>query len=201
MRQQKISSELRNAMSEDAERAPPRDRLEKIKRSVVEMRDLEMRNAELEEQRQRNSERLRQLRDKEVVDLLDEAGLRGFTVAAEGNMPQYEIEITPYYHAVIPEDTADEAYEWLRKRGHGDLIKAAYTVEFGRGQEKQQAAFEKLLNAKKIAFSYKFGVPWNTLTAFVREQIEVRKAALPLKLLGATVGRVAKVVKQKKERK
>ena len=57
------------------------------------------------------------------------------------------------------------------------------------------------MKKEKIEYSNKFGVPWNTLTAFVKEQIEEKKVTPPLELLGATVGRVVQVVKQKKEKK
>jgi hypothetical protein len=193
-----MKTDLLNEMKQDAERPVPQDRLEAIRKKVVEMRDIEAENASLSERMDKNGKRLRELRDKEIVDLLDAARLKGFTVAADGNSPAYEVEVAPYYHANIPEETAEQAYEWLRKKNHGDIIKAQYTIEFGRGQDKAQKSFEALLNKSKIPFTYKYGVPWNTLTAFVREQIEERKATLPLKLLGATVGRVAKVVKQKK---
>lgn len=191
---------LIHEMKQDADRPVPKDRLEAIRRKVAEMRDLEADTAALSERIAKNGKRLKELRDKEIVDLLDAAKLKGFTVAAEGNSPAYEVEIAPYYHANIPEETAEKAYEWLRKKNHGDIIKAQYTIAFGRGQQKQQKTFETLLRKNKIDFDYKYGVPWNTLTAFVKEQIEERKAALPLKLLGATVGRVAKVVKQKKDK-
>lgn len=190
---------LMSEMTKDAERPVAGDRLEIIKKKIVEMRDLERDNAELSEKLSANNARLKALRDKEIVDVLDEAKLTGFTLAAEGNNPPFEVEIIPYYHANIPEDNAEEAYEWLRSKNHGDIIKATYTISFGRGQNKQQRAFESLLKKNKIEFDYKYGVPWNTLTAFVKEQIEERKATLPLKLLGATIGRVAKIVKQKRK--
>jgi hypothetical protein len=196
-----MKSDLLNEMKQDADRPVPQDRLEKIRIKVVEMRDLELQTASLNERITKNNQRLKELRDKEIVDLLDQAKLKGFTVAQEGNIPPYEVEVAPYYHANIPEETATAAYEWLKKKGHGDIIKATYTVSFGLGEDKKKKAFEALLKKNKVEYTFKFGVPWNTLTAFVKEQVEEKKAALPLKLLGATVGRVAKVIKQKKDNK
>jgi hypothetical protein len=40
-------------------------------------------------------------------------------------------------------------------------------------------------------------IPWNTLTAFVKEQCELG-AALELDTIGATVGRVVKIKPRKK---
>lgn len=79
------------------------------------------------------------------------------------------------------------------------MIKGTYTIQFGMGMEKQRKAFETLLKKNKIEFSYKFGVPWNTLTAFIKEQIEDYHREPPLKLLGATVGRMAFLVKTRKQ--
>jgi hypothetical protein len=52
-----------------------------------------------------------------------------------------------------------------------------------------------------VQYSVKRGVPWNTLTAWFKA--EHKRKPLPAKameLLGATVGRVAKVVKQKEKK-
>lgn len=197
----KKSTALLEAMREDAAQPAPKDRLDKIRVRVTELRDLEKENADLTERMAKNSMRIRDLREKELVDLLDQAKIKGFTLEADGNAPAFEIEVGPYYHANIAADwepsQRQAAFDWLRKKNHGDMIKAQYTVDFGRGQEKQQRAFEAALKKAKYNYKYDYGVPWNTLTAFVKEQIEEKKATLPLKLLGATVGRVAKIVKQK----
>jgi hypothetical protein len=189
-------------MREEAARQPPasKDRLDRVRRKIIELRDLEIETASLEERQKEQSAKILAIKHKELVDLFDEAKITKLGVEASGNLPAYEIEIKPYYHANIPEDTKDKAFAWLQKNGHGDLIKATYTVAFGMGEEKRRKKFEELLVKGKYEFEYKFGVPWNTLTAFVKEQIEHYRKEPPLKLFGATVGRVANLVREKKAR-
>lgn len=123
----------------------------------------------------------------------------------------------PYYHANIRADWPDEqreaAFRWLTANGHEDLIKTTFTIVFPRRmfavalwlKEKIKSLKypkEKLsgIQVKEIAMpdaSVALGVPWNTLTAFVREQVEAG-AVLPLETLGATVGWIVKVKQRKK---
>lgn len=194
----KIDAALADAMAAEAQAPPSEDRLTRVREKISELRDLEFENQSLQERMRENSEKIREIKEKTLVDMFDSAGISSLGIEAEGNLPPYDVEIGPYYHANIPDETADQAFAWLTKNKHGDLIRGTYTVTFGRGEEKNRRKFEEYLEKNQFDFSYKFGVPWNTLTAFVREQIEVYKREPPLKLLGATVGRVAKLKKQKK---
>jgi hypothetical protein len=88
-------------------------------------------------------------------------------------------------------------------------VKRTYTIVFGKGEEKRATAFEAALKKLKVDYGSAFGVPWNSLTAFVREQTErfdrlpppeqTNDKRLPLDLLGATVGRVV-TIKARKEK-
>jgi hypothetical protein len=177
---------------------PSKDRLDKARDKIKQLRELELKNAELAETISENSRTIKVIKEKELVDLFDAAEISSLGIEASGNLPAYEVEIKAYYHANIPEENEPKAFAWLTKQGHGDMIKGVYSVAFGMGEEKKRLAFEKILQKGKYQYSYKFGVPWNTLTAFVKEQIEEKKKEPPLKLLGATVGRVASLVKAKK---
>ena len=203
-----VSQETRallDAMASDDSQQAPADKLEEVKNLVRELRKEEIDLKDLEERVSLSKERINQLKHKTIVDKMDEIGINKIGIDAEGNLPRYDIETGPYYHANIAEGWEEErkaaAYTWLEKNKHGDLIKATYSIQFGRGEAKLRKAFESLLKKSKTEYAVKLGVPWNTLTSFVKEQIEVKKVTPPLEVLGATVGRVAKVVNQKKERK
>lgn len=196
------TQKLLDDMNNDDTQRPTEDKLDKAKKLVRECRDLETANAEYAEKMKSNSERINVLKTKELVDMFDEVGINHLGLDAEGNMPPYEIEIKPYYHANIKiEDNPDapKAFAYLRKQGEGDMIKTTYTVAFGMGEAKKQKAFESLLKKAKVEYDAKFGVPWNTLTAWLKRQVEVEKKTPPLQLLGATVGRRADVKKSKKK--
>ena len=196
-----VSDELADAMAADAAAPPSDDKLTKIRKKIAELRVYEFENTSLQERMAENSKKIKEIKDKTLVDMFDAVKITNLGIEADGNLPPYDIEIKPYYHANIPPENEEKAFDWLAKNKHGDMIKGTYTITFGRGEEKRRIAFEKFLDKGAYDYSYKFGVPWNTLTAFVKEQIETYKREPPLKLLGATVGRVAALKKIKAERK
>jgi hypothetical protein len=190
-----------DAMREDAP-VPTEDKLDAIRAKLRELREIEFGIAELEERRSRLSARKLELTNKEIVDVMDGAGVPSLTIEAEGNLPRFEVEVGPYYHANIAVDWEPQrrsrAFAWIA-RYHPGMLRNTFTIDFGKNTRKVQKELEAWLTKRKIKFSNEFGVPWNTLTAFVREQIEEYEKTPPLELLGATVGRVAKIKKQKEK--
>ena len=193
---------LDDLINGDDSQRPTGDKLDRAKAMVRECRDLELEIADLQETIKLKSQRVESMKNRELVDLFDEVGVTNIGLEAEGNVPPYEIEIQPYYHANIKvEDNPDapKAFAYLRKVGEADMIKTTYTVSFGMGESKKQKAFETMLRKAAVAYDSKFGVPWNTLTAWLKRQVEVEKKTPPLQLLGATVGRRANVKKSRKK--
>ena len=193
---------LLNEMREDASKPVPESKLSEVRDKLREFRDIERRVADLEEQLSATKERRRVIAEKELVDLFDDARITSMALAAEGNLPAFEVEVGSYYHANIavdwPEDKRRRAFGWLDKY-HPGILRSTLTISFGKNTRKLQQEFERLAAKHKLAYKNEFGVPWNTLTAFVREQIEEHRRRPPLDLLGATVGRVAKIKKQKEK--
>jgi hypothetical protein len=192
---------LLDQMAADAPE-PSEDQLAVIRRLAAEMRELEMENAEMKEEIRRNNERMEEIRWRDLLAAMDKAGMRNFTLEAEGNLPARFFETGAYYHANIaadwPEDQRAKSFAWIKKYEPG-MLRNTLTVSFGKGSMKQQQAAQAALRKLKIDFETQFGVPWNTLTSYVKEQIEVHKKTPPLDLLGAKVGRVA-TMKQVKEK-
>lgn len=178
------------------------DQLAVIRKLGAEMRDLQAHNDSMKEQIKQNNERIEKIKWQDLLDAMDRARMLAFTLAAEGNHPAYEIKTGAYYHANIAADWPDEqrakAFAWLGKHEPG-MLRNVVTVEFGKNSAKQQKALASAIKKLKLPFQQKYGVPHNTLTAYVKEQIEEHKATPPLELLGAKVGRVAtmKPVKEK----
>lgn len=168
------------------------DKLQEIRQKAAALRDLRLQKEQLEADVAATGKAILDLQQRELPELMLEVGIDNLGLEAEGNYPAYDLALKPYYHANIGVDNpdADQAYNWLIKHGHGDLIKHQFIITFTRGEEKQAAAFAALLKKNKVTFDRIMGVPWNTLTAFVREQTE-KGVALPLKLFNATVGRIA----------
>ncbi len=199
----KATQDLLAAMNEDANQPVSEDKLERVRDEIKKLRELEFENAGMSERIKQNSEKIQTLKNKTLVDLFDNVGITNLGIAPDGNLPQYDIVLDDYFHANIPAENQERAYKWMKDTGNEDLIKTSFTIEFGLGEDKDAVKFEKLLDKNSIAYSKKQGVPWNTLTAFVKEQFKVKKKPLTAKvlgMLGATVGRVAKVVKEKKQK-
>jgi hypothetical protein len=188
-------------MTADTPAASP-DQLENIRRLAAEMRDLQTHNASMQEQIKQNNERIEKIKWQDLLDAMDRARMRSFVLEAEGNFPAYEIKTGAYYHANIssdwPEEQRAKSFAWLGKHEPG-MLRNTISVEFGKNTAKQQKMLAAFCKKNKMNFQQIFGVPWNTLTAYVKEQIEEHKATPPLELLGAKVGRVAnmKPVKEK----
>jgi len=82
------------------------------------------------------------------------------------------ISVATEYYAAISKKNADVAYSWLRDNGFGDLIKSEIKMNFGRGEEDTADHVKELMSEENIPFSEKDSVHWQTLRAFVKEQIE-----------------------------
>jgi hypothetical protein len=192
-------------MREAATKPPPADKLDKLKRKIVELRDLETQKASLEERGKQIGGQIYELKTSELVSLFDEAGVDNVGIPEEGNLPAYNVEVGWHYKANIGSaaepkvDDYEGAIAYLRKN-QPDLLKTTYSVSFGMNEGKRQKEFEALLKKNKFDYSSNFGVPWAALTAWVKEQVGVHKKSLPLKLLGATVERTAQLIKPKAER-
>lgn len=197
------TQELLDAMKADAGGGlVTEDKLERVRDEVRKLRDLEKSNEDLTNQIAENNAAIRLLKEKTLVEMMDKVGINSIGVNAEGNHPAYNIELGEYFHARIPDENQERAYAWLKQTKNEDLIQTKYTVSFGRGDAKAAAKFEKLLIKSKEAYDRKESVPWNTFEAFLRG--EFKKKPLSQKImdmLGASSGRVVKVLKPKKEKK
>lgn len=117
-----------------------------------------------------------------------------------------DLELRPYYHANIAKDwepeRQDAAFDYLQSREAGDLVKSAMVISAGRGDlEKMQRLQQRVVQMfaeleLEAQLTMDLSVPWNTLTAYVKEQIEGGEV-LDLEVLGATVGQTVKIKKRK----
>lgn len=162
------------------------------------MRDQQTEVKELEERLAKSKASLFQLATKDLPELFNEHKVRNITLEAEGNHPAYTVSVNPYYKAVLPKDNEDAGLRWLEENGHGDIIRRSYTINLDRDSEAQANELRSFLELHDLPFEDKETVPWTTLTAFVKEQVEKsnksdKVPAPPLDLLGAFVGQMAKI--------
>jgi hypothetical protein len=123
-------------------------------------------------------------------------------------MKKFELEdgsavnIKDVVRASIPKPKSEEALDWLRDNGHGDLIKNVLVVTVDRGKDNVVAAIKDAaikLGVEEENLETKTSVHPQTLSAFCRDMLE-RGADVPSDLLGLYVGKEA-VIKTPKEGK
>jgi hypothetical protein len=200
----KPNSEAVALLRAGAKKAAPPDKLDRLREKVKEVREIEFERASLAERSKELGTRLYRIQTEELVDLFDAAKVDNVGIPEEGNLPAYNMEVGWIIKANIgtPLEPKVEDYgkaiTYLKKAEPG-LLKTTFTLDFGLGEDEARKGFEKLLKENGYHYSSSFGVPWNTLTSWVKEQHEAKKT-LPLKLIGATIERTARLVKPKATR-
>ena len=108
--------------------------------------------------------------------------------------PGFKIKVSTFYNASIPPERKEEAYEWLDTNGHGGMIKTEVKTNFGRGELEAAKALIAEINENhpEIAMDLNQTVHWQTLRAWVKEQVEGGKS-LPIDMFGVFVGRKTKI--------
>ena len=123
-------------------------------------------------------DKLKHLSEESIPQLLD--GLEGTVKLTDGRT----VTVKEKIRGNISSDKKLFAMKWLEDHDHGDIIKRRFIIEFNRDQENIAKDFEKMLfengvlNVKKEQ-----NVHWQTLDAFVREQLS-EGSGMPLDLFG-----------------
>jgi hypothetical protein len=104
------------------------------------------------------------------------------------------IEVKPVYGASIPAAKKEEAFNWLRENGLGDLIKNEVTVSFGRNEDNKAAEYAVLAQGQGYQPTQKLKVEPMTLKALVRERIESGKD-MPSDLFNVFAGNKTKITR------
>jgi hypothetical protein len=180
---------------------PAPDKLETIRSKMRDLRDIELQASDVEVILNKLKENMVEIREKELPDLMTEIGIDRLGLEAEGNLPAYDLTLKKYYYARIGKDdpTASDAYRWLIENDHEDLIKTIFEIVFTRGSHKEAVELQKQLDKLKVVYTVSQGVPWNTLTAFLKEQVEKHNTVPPLNLMNGKIGVYAELKPRKKK--
>ena len=172
------------------EEAAPEDLLKRVEYFGKKQRDVMKQLAEAENQVELLKGQLRRIVEQDLPEVMDQAGMTSFTLE-DGS----KLTVKAFYSASIPEDRKDEAFDWLKENDFDGMIKADVKVSFGKGEFEIAQSFLQFIrgfNETVIQPEYKENVHWQTLRAFVKEQIEGGKP-LPLDMFGVFVGRKAEL--------
>ena len=104
------------------------------------------------------------------------------------------VEVKPVYGASIPIAKKEEAYNWLRQNGLGDLIKNEVTVSFGRNEDNKAASYAELAQGQGYQPTQKLKVEPMTLKALVRERLESGQE-MPTDLFNVFAGNRTKITR------
>ena len=105
------------------------------------------------------------------------------------------VEVKPIYGASITAEKKEEAFNWLRSEGLGDLIKNEVTVSFGRNEDNKALQYANLAQGQGYQPIQKLKVEPMTLKALVRERLESGKE-MPTELFNVFAGNRTKITRK-----
>jgi|TARA_R110002020_G_scaffold154730_4_gene335402 hypothetical protein len=190
-------SDLLSQMASDSGQSTDQlDKLEDSKLDAVaklasQAADHESMIEQLEEKIKLAKAALHKITDEQLPEALEEMNLQNFTLK-DGS----EISVKPIYSASIPKDRKDEAFDWLREEGFGDLVKNNITVTFGRGEDTNALEFQDLARSNGFEPVQLEKVEPMTLKGWLRERVEAGHA-IPLDLFGAYISQRATIKRGK----
>lgn len=127
------------------------------------------------------------LSEQVIPNLMQQAGISMLKLA-DGS----SVQVRPFYAAKIPVPKLDEAHNWLRSNGFGDLIKNNVTLTFGVKQDNEAKSLVDDLRKKGHNVNQTEKVEPMTLKAFVREQVEAGRN-VPTELFGVYIANRTKI--------
>jgi len=141
----------------------------------------------VEEQLKKLQEAETLLSEQTIPNLMQQAGIAMLKLA-DGS----SVEVKPFYAARIPSTKVQEAFDWLRDNGFGDLIKNNVTLTFGRAEDQEAKVLVDELKKKGHNVNQTEKVEPMTLKAFVKEQIQMGRN-VPSDLFGVYVANKTKL--------
>ena len=160
------------------------DTLSSLCKELLEQREVV---STLEEQLKTAKEKERQLSEEKIPNKMSELGYSNI-----GLRTGEKIEIKPFYAAKIPKDRVDEAFQWLRDNGHGDLIKNNVSLTFGRSQDNEAKSLVDELKNKGYNVNQVEKVEPMTLKAFVTDELK-KGVSVPSDLFGVYIANKTKI--------
>jgi hypothetical protein len=172
-----MSDDIRNMMLNDSTDLLDNVEVNTIAAECVNLKKKEDEIADLEEQLKKKKEEADFISSNVIPELLAEQGLSEIKLSDGSKVSvkkEFRCTLPKEFRATVPKDDTkrENALQWLRDQGLGDIIKNNVSVSFGKGEDDKA---EQLLNlAAENGFEpqQKSDVSWNTLTALYRERVE-----------------------------
>ena len=152
--------------------------INKLADKIQEMQAIQSAIESDEQQLKQKKKHLENLSGEVIPTMLSEMGL-SFLKLADGS----SVEVKTNYSATITQAKKEEAFNWLRENGLGDIIKNEISVSFGRNEDNKAADYAELAKGQGFQPTQKMKVEPMTLKALVRERIEAGKE-MPTEIFG-----------------
>ena len=187
-----MSKNLQKMFIEDA----PQDitetgNVKNLSDQVLSLQSLENEIKEDEEKIKTKKDRADKLSGEVIPTMMKEMSLSSLKLA-DGS----SVEVKPIYGASIPVAKREEAFNWLRQNGLGDLIKNEITVAFGRNEDTKASDYASLAQRQGYEPVQKLKVEPMTLKALVRERLEAGQE-MPSDLFNLFTGNRTKITRNK----
>jgi hypothetical protein len=157
-------------LEEDAVKPPPTDtQLKGITGLCERMLKLQAEHAALMATAEAIQTKINYLSETEIPAAMKEVGMDSFSLK-DGRT----VEVKEEDYGSYTKDNEPAVFKWLKAKGHGDMIKSAAVVEFGKGNEALVEKLQKVLLQKAYkgcVAAFKETVHAGTFKAFVREQL------------------------------
>ena len=157
---------------------------------VIKLRNLEDQVKASEEHTRTLKEKARELSQIVIPQMMKEMNITKLKLKDGAS-----IEVSNFYSAKIILEKQEEAFNWLRSNGLGDIIKNDVTVTFGRGEDNKAMAYATLAKGQGYEPVQKIGVHPQTLKGVVRERTESGQD-MPADLFNTFVGNQTKITKR-----
>lgn len=171
----------------DAQAIPEDERLKQVAELAEQQLALDDEIEKLEALVSEKKAQLLGISQGKLPEMMSAIGLKEFKLL-DGS----KITVRPYYTAKIDDENREKAHNWLAENGHADIIKHQINVALGKGEAEAAEKVTAALKALGISYTDKEAVHWQTLVAFVREQVE-SGGDLPLDVFKVHIGQVAKI--------
>ena len=158
------------------------ENLSKLSNKVKELQGIQKSIETLEKSLKETKKNYDNVSGEIIPTMMSEMGLSQLKL-----MDGSSVEVKPYYAANISLRNREEAYNWLRSNGLGDIIKNEITVSFGRNEDNKAAEYANLAKGQGYQPTQKLKVEPMTLKALVRERIENGKE-MPTDIFNVFVG-------------
>lgn len=144
----------------------------------------------LEDELKLEKQSAKEISEQELPDLMTELNCKKFSL-----LDGCQVEVLDIVSASIPSAGAidrakgdnreelyerqQQAFEWLRKNGGGDLIKSNVEIQFGKGEDDRCTEFKKDLRQRRFFYHDSMGVHPQVLKAFIKECLTSGKNVPP----------------------